>query len=72
LKFKNTLLAAKQGDEDEFAALFARYKRKIKYFSYFDDKYDEDLESELYITFLRCIRTFNIDYKTNNTGAQKT
>ena len=67
MNFKNTLLAAKQGGEDEFTALFNKYQRKIKYFSYFDSKYDEDLKNELHITFLRCVRTFNIDYVPNNT-----
>jgi len=52
--------------------LFARYQRKIKYFSYFNDKYDEDLENEFLVTFLQCIRTFNIDCKPNNIGTQKT
>ena len=62
MNFKSNLLAAKQGGEKGFASLFNIYKRKIKYFSYFDGKYNEDLESDLYVTFLRCIHVFDIDY----------
>ena len=63
LDFKNILLSAKQGNENEFSSLLNTYRWKIKRFSYFDGKYDEDLESELYLTFLRCIRVFDVEYK---------
>jgi len=66
VNFKDKILAAKQGKELDFAAFLDRYRRKIKYFSYFDGKYDEDLESELYITFLNCIRTFDVEYNSKN------
>ena len=62
MDFKNKILAAKQGEDIDFTALLDRYRRKIKYFSYFDGKYDEDLESELYVTFLNCVRAFDVEY----------
>jgi hypothetical protein len=66
MSFEETLLNAKQGDDNEFNFLLSTYRRKIRYFSYFNGKYDDELEGEMLVTFLRCIKTFRIDYEKPN------
>ena len=67
--FKELLLRAKDGDEESFTELLARYKPLLLRESVLHGVYDEDLYQENCITFLRCIRAIspqNAEFSRNN------
>lgn len=57
---EETLLAAKNGDEEAIAGIFEMYKLMIHRRSFVNGVFDEDLMQILVQVLLNCIDTFQI------------
>lgn len=62
MKFKELLVAAKEGEEEAINSLIEMYKPLILKYSVFDDTFDEDLYQEQILRFLHCIKNFSVDF----------
>lgn len=60
MAFKELLIAAKSGDQAAMEKLLRMYRPLLLKESIVNDIFDEDLYQELCITFLSCVKHFNI------------
>jgi len=61
MDFDEIIRNAKCGDSDSVEKLIKMYSPLLYSKSIVDGKFDEDLYQELNLTFLRCVRKFQID-----------
>jgi len=57
-QFKNLLMMAKTGDTDAIQKVADMYRYLILKKSFVDNIFDDDLNQQLYITVLNCVKTF--------------
>ena len=60
MTFKESLIAAKSGDQAAMEKLLLMYRPLLLKESIVNDMFDEDLYQELCIIFLSCVTHFNI------------
>lgn len=61
MNFKELLSRANSGSSQAVEMMLDHYKPLLLKESIIDGVFDEDLYQELCITFLRCVRTFQLD-----------
>ena len=60
MNFKELLLAAKKGREEEVVSILEMYKPLLIKNSIINGRFDEDLYQELCVTLLSCIHSFRV------------
>ncbi len=60
MEFKETLLRAKDGEQEAVVRLLEMYKPLLIKNAVINGKFDEDLYQELCFTLLKCIRKFRM------------
>lgn len=60
MKFEETLLQAKQGNEEKIEEILRNFQPMLMRYSLVNGRFDEDLYQELVIETLKCIHYFSI------------
>lgn len=60
MDFETLISESKNGNNDKILALMELYTPLLCHESMINGKFDEDLMQELKLTFLDCIRSFNL------------
>lgn len=58
---KNLLFRAKEGNSDAVYKIIKLFDVMVNKYSYTSGRLDEDLHSELIISFIKCIKKFSVD-----------